>query len=72
MKGLAVLFGPEKRVFAGKQRLHAEPFCPFLTNETGYQALLQDRKVPRGLNQLSNVASFGPHQHAPADRRKSF
>jgi hypothetical protein len=72
MKGLQVLFGPDKTVFAGKQRLHAEPLCPFITNETGYRALSQSRKAPRNLNPISNAGPFGTQLHTPANRSQRF
>lgn len=30
------MFALQKRIFAGKGNLRAEPLCPFLTNSTGY------------------------------------
>ncbi len=33
------MFSPNKRIFIGKSGLHAEPFCPFLSNETGFLSL---------------------------------
>ena len=33
------MFSSQKRIFAGKRNLHAEPFCPYLTNERGYLSL---------------------------------
>ena len=32
------MFIPHKRIFAGKGNLHAEPLCPFLTNDIGYSS----------------------------------
>lgn len=54
------MFGSEKRIFAGKQRLHGEPFCPFLTNDIGYQALRHNRTTPHNPQALGNTGSFGP------------
>ena len=33
------MFSTQKRVFAGKQNLQAEPFCPFLSDQSGYLSL---------------------------------
>ncbi len=33
------MFFSQKRIFAGKSRLQSEPFCPCLTNASGYQSL---------------------------------
>lgn len=33
------MFSTQKRVFAGKHNLQPEPFCPYLTNESGYLSL---------------------------------
>ena len=33
------MFSSQKRIFAGKSNLQAEPFCPYLTNESGYLSL---------------------------------
>ena len=30
------MFASQKRIFAGKGNLHAEPLCPYLTDDTGY------------------------------------
>ena len=30
-----------KRIFAGKPSLQPEPFCPYLSNESGYLSLRQ-------------------------------
>ena len=38
---LNMLFS-RKRIFAGKSRLQSEPFCPCLTNASGYQSLLRN------------------------------
>ena len=37
------MFPLRKRIFAGKQSLRTEPFCPYLSNENGYLSL---RKQP--------------------------
>ncbi len=60
MKGVLEMFGAEKRIFAGKQRLHAEPFCPFVTNDMGYQSLRHNRTAPHNPGALGNTGSFGP------------
>ena len=55
------MFGSDRRIFAGKQRLHGEPFCPFLTNDTGYQALQRSRtNPPYNHNAMGNTGSFNP------------
>ena len=74
MKGLREMFGSGKRVFAGKQRLRNEPFCPFVTNDTGYQELRRSRSnVPCSPNGLASTGSFGPvqdlRQKKPANRQ---
>ena len=33
------MFSTRKRIFAGKGDLRAEPFCPVLSNKSGYHAL---------------------------------
>lgn len=33
------MLSSQKRIFAGKQGLHAEPFCPYISNDTGYSSL---------------------------------
>jgi hypothetical protein len=74
MKGFRVLFGSEKRIFAGKQRLHGEPFCPFVTNDTGYQALRHNRTTPHNPGALGNTGSFSPivdfNQKKPTYRQR--
>ena len=73
MKGLRELFGSEKRIFAGKQRLHKEPFCPVVTNDTGYQALRHNRTAPHNPGALGNTGSFGPiatYQKHPNNRQR--
>lgn len=39
------MFSMQKRVFAGKQNLRTEPFCPYLSDESGYLSL---RRKPSG------------------------
>ncbi|MBE6471074.1 MAG: hypothetical protein E7000_05120 [Coriobacteriaceae bacterium] len=72
MKGIFGLFGSEKKIFAGKQRLHGEPFCPFVTNDTGYQALRANRTAQHNPGSLGNTGSFGPitdfNQKRPPNR----
>ena len=60
MKGFREMFGAQRRIFAGKQRLHEEPFCPFVTNDTGYQALRHNRTTPHNPGALGNTGSFSP------------
>ena len=60
MKGFREMFGAERRIFAGKQRLHEEPFCRFVTNDTGYQALRHNRTTPHNPGALGNTGSFSP------------
>ncbi len=33
------MFSAQKRIFAGKGNLQTEPFCPYLTNESGFTSL---------------------------------
>jgi hypothetical protein len=48
MKGFRRIIGGEKRIFAGKRNLRKEPFCPFVTNETGFHDFLRcAAKTPR-------------------------
>ena len=35
------MFNSQKRIFAGKQNLQPEPFCPYLTNRSGKISLLR-------------------------------
>ena len=48
---------PQKRIFAGKSSLHAEPFCPYLTNDSGRMSL---KRSFSKLNQFSGAAA-GAH-----------
>ena len=52
------MFTSQKRIFAGKSNLQAEPFCPYLTNDSGRMSL--KRSFARS-NQFSGVS---PHAHA--------
>ena len=75
MKGFMDMFGSDRRIFAGKQRLHGEPFCPFLTNDTGYQALQHSRTtLPPNSGALGNTGSFSPiidyNQKRPGYRQR--
>lgn len=55
------MFGSKRRIFAGKQKLHEEPFCPVTTNDTGYLELFRGRTgSSSGSSALSNTGSFGP------------
>lgn len=33
------MFSGQKKIFAGKHNLQREPFCPYLTDESGHQSL---------------------------------
>lgn len=33
------MFSSQKRIFAGKNKLHQEPFCPYYTDEGGQLSL---------------------------------
>ncbi len=33
------MFSSQKRIFAGKQRLQPEPFCPYITDSSGRSSL---------------------------------
>ena len=76
MKGILEMFGAEKRIFAGKQRLHEEPFCPFVTNDVGYQALRHNRTAPHNPGSLGNTGSFSPipdrKQRKPTYRQRHW
>lgn len=45
------MFASQKRIFAGKQSLRSQPFCPYLSTETGYISLFK---------------SFGLSNHRPS------
>ncbi|MBQ9000856.1 MAG: hypothetical protein IJ087_03280 [Eggerthellaceae bacterium] len=51
------MFASQKRIFAGKSNLSAEPFCPYLTNESGRMSL------KRSLSRPSNYSGVSPHAH---------
>lgn len=50
------MFGSQKRIFAGKSSLQSEPFCPYITNESGY---------------LSQIHRFNKHNQGIAFSRRS-
>ena len=74
MKGLRTMLGSGKRVFAGKPRLHSEPFCPFMTDDTGYQELRRTHPAPHNPGALGNTGSFTPiadyNQKRPPHRQR--
>ena len=41
------MFSSHKRIFAGKGNLHAEPFCPCITNDTGFFELKRHANTNR-------------------------
>lgn len=47
---------PQKRIFAGKANLQPEPFCPYITNESGY--LSQRQHLNRQQRKASRRSSF--------------
>ena len=51
------MFASQKRIFAGKSNLSAEPFCPYLTNESGRMSL------KRSLAKPSSYLGASPHAH---------
>lgn len=55
------MFTSQKRVFAGKQNLHAEPFCPIMSNESGFLNL-------RKAFSFANQGSSGACQPRPSIR----
>ena len=59
------MFGMKKRIFAGKQRLHDEPFCPVMSNDNGYHELLRGSTLPHNPGALGNTGSFGPVPDLP-------
>lgn len=51
----------QKRIFAGKGNLRTEPFCPYLSNESGYLSLRR--------NSLGSLfRSDQPHSVRPSVR----
>lgn len=63
------MLGSRKNIFAGKQRIYEEPFCPFVTNDTGYSELFRKRSSSSAYSPLQNTGSFGPvtdMRHGPA------
>lgn len=69
------MLGSGKRVFAGKPRLHSEPFCPFVTDDTGYQELRRSHPAPHNPSALGNTGSFYPivtdyNQKRPQHRQR--
>ena len=49
------MFASQKRIFAGKSSLSSEPFCPYLTNESGRMSL------KRSLAKPSSYPGASPH-----------
>ena len=39
------MFSTQKRVFAGKTNLRTEPFCPYLSDESGFLSLRRKPSV---------------------------
>ncbi len=33
------MFWPKKSIFAGKQELRSQPFCPYISTSSGYSSL---------------------------------
>ena len=61
------MFTPQKRIFAGKGNLHAEPLCPFLTDDIGY---LNFRKTA---NTGRRISDFGGYiQAEPTFRTRKY
>lgn len=54
------MLGSNRRIFAGKGNLRTEPFCPFITNETGYSVLRRIAQTDTG----RQSSSFGGHFQA--------
>lgn len=50
------MFGSQKHIFSGKSKLQSEPFCPYITNESGY---------------LSQMSRFKKHNAGIASSRRS-
>ena len=40
------MFSSNKRIFAGKQSLKPQPFCPYISNESGYLSLQNNGFMP--------------------------
>jgi hypothetical protein len=38
------MFAVPKKIFAGKQNLQQRPFCPYLSNDSGYRSLRLEQK----------------------------
>lgn len=49
------MFSSHKRIFAGKSSLSAEPFCPYLTNDSGRMSLKRSFAKP------SHFPGASPH-----------
>lgn len=44
------MFTPQKRIFAGKGNLRAEPLCPYLTDDIGYLNFRKSADTSRNSN----------------------
>ena len=59
------MFTSQKRIFAGKSNLYAEPFCPYLTNDSGRMSLKRSFAKP------NNFSGVSPHAHPFANGGKT-
>lgn len=60
------MFSGRKRIFAGKQNLQPEPFCPIISNQSGYLSLYQSSNYhqfrPSHINEPRPTARDGKHR----------
>ena len=50
------MFDSHKRIFAGKQNVHYEPFCPCLSNDRGFRSMFSAKRLARRKNETHPVA----------------
>ena len=54
------MFASQKRIFAGKGNLRAEPLCPFLTNDTGYLDFRKNVNTSRRFSEFGGYIQAEP------------
>lgn len=67
--------GSKRRIFSGKHRLHEEPFCPVVSDDTGYHSLFRNRNAtfanPAGLGNTGSFGAVGGPTSRRDDKRTS-
>lgn len=52
------MFSSQKRIFAGKQQLRSEPFCPYLTDPNGRDNLFKNPHLFKPGTSLPHTRPF--------------